>query len=160
MFKINAENIIQTINNGLISGLGAQEQNNVSLFDGQQKDEDFSFTKKINVKNVMEILKEFQATHQGQNLTEAILNSNLSIEKQLEIIDKIKTTLVTKSNQIGVQVTALEKNYIKAVEDYRNSTEENNTLTKNKLTEIMNEYPKRIEIKNKLIEATKAHKTR
>lgn len=160
MFKINAENIIQTINNGLISGLGAQEPNDVSLFNGQQKDEDFSFTKKINVKNVMEILKEFQATHQGQNLTEAILNSNLSIEKQLEIIDKIKTELVIKSNQIGVKVTALEQDYIKAVENYRNSTEENCVLTKNKLTEIMNEYPKRIEIKNRLIEATKAHKTR
>ena len=160
MFKINAENIIQTINNGLISGLGAQEQNNVSLFDGQQKEEDFSFTQKINVKNIMEVLKHYKANHQDKSLTDAVLNSNMPVEKQLEIIDKIKTALVAKSDQTGVQTTVLNEDYIKAVEDYRNSTDENQALTRKKLVEIMEEYPKRIEIRNKLIEATKTHKTR
>ena len=160
MFKINAENIIQTINNGLISGLGAQEQNNVSLFDGQQKEEDFSFTQKINVKNIMEVLKHYKANHQDKSLTDAVLNSNMPVEKQLEIIDKIKTALVAKSDQTGVQTTVLNEDYIKAVEDYKNSTDENQAFTRKKLVEIIEEYPKRIEIKNKLIEATKAHKTR
>jgi Cdc6-like AAA superfamily ATPase len=81
----------------------------------------------------------------------------MPVDKQLQIIDQIKTALVAKSNQIGVQTTVLNEDYIKAVDDYRNSTEENKAFTKNKLTEIMNEYPKRIEIKNRLIEATKAH---
>lgn len=161
MFKINAENIIQTMKNGLVAGLGAQEQNNISLFNGQQKvAEDFSLTQKITPKNVMEILKDYKLKHKDKSLAESILNSNLPIEKQLEIIDKIKTALVAKSDQTGVQTTVLNEDYIKAVEDYRNSTDENSAFTKNKLTEIMNEYPKRIEIRNKLIEATKAHKTR
>ena len=158
MFKINSENIIKTNNNGLISGLGAPEPQNISLFNGQQQGgEDFSFTQKINVKNVIEVLKDYKASHQNKSLTDVIINSNMPVDKQLQIIDQIKTALVAKSNQIGVQTTVLNEDYIKAVDDYRNSTEENKAFTKNKLTEIMNEYPKRIEIKNRLIEATKAH---
>ena len=51
MFKINAENIIQSMKNGFVSGLGAQAPKDISLFNGQQQGgEDFSFTQKINVK--------------------------------------------------------------------------------------------------------------